>query len=148
MNQNQINGLFVQPLKIIKDDRGSVLHMLRSDSPSFRSFGEVYFSEVKPGVVKAWKKHLRMMQYFAVPSGVMKLVVYDDRADSPTCGNFAELILGRPDNYNLVIVPPLVWYGFQSISACPSLMANCADLPHDPEESMKRDIDEIKYEWN
>lgn len=81
-----IEGVEVQDLRIIPTEGGPVLHMLRADSPLFRSFGELYFSEVEPGHVKAWKRHSRQTQHFAVPVGMLKIVLYDDRADSPSRG--------------------------------------------------------------
>lgn len=144
-----IHGVEVYPLKQIVDERGAVLHMLRSDSGVYTKFGEVYFSETNPGVVKAWKRHKKMTQHFAVPVGGIKLVIYDGRESSPTRGRIDELIIGRPDNYVLVKVPPGLWYGFQCISKHAALMANCADLPHDPEESEAAGLEsgEIPYNW-
>jgi dTDP-4-dehydrorhamnose 3,5-epimerase len=130
-----IAGVHHLPLREISNGRGSVLHMLRADSPAFTGFGEVYFSEVLPGTVKEWKRHQRMTQRFAVPLGRMRLVVFDDREDSPTRGAVAEYLLGRPEAYALLVLPPRVWYAFQCVSEGPAVMANCADLPHDPAES-------------
>ena len=80
---------------------GPVLHMLRPGSallPDFsKGFGEVYFSEVLPGHIKAWKRHTRQVQHFAVPTGLLRIVLYDGRPDSPTEGVVCELALGRPD---------------------------------------------------
>ena len=42
-------------VKKIGDERGSVMHMMRADSPWFSRFGEIYFSTVKSKVVKAWR---------------------------------------------------------------------------------------------
>ena len=143
-----IDGVKVVPLKKIEDERGKVLHMLRSDSELFTKFGEVYFSVVNPGVVKAWKKHKLMTQHFAVPSGAIKLVLFDDRDGSNTKGKKQEIEIGE-SNYSLVRIPPKVWYGFKGISKTSSLIANCSDIPHDPMESKKKDINdpEIPYKW-
>lgn len=130
-----IAGVIVRPLKQHVDERGAVLHMLRGDSVDFIGFGEIYFSLINPGVVKAWKRHRRVTQHFAVPVGRIRLVLYDDRPDSPTHGVLAELVLGRPDRYALVRIPPNIWYGFQGVADAPSCIANCMDLPHDPSES-------------
>ena len=62
----------------------------------------MYFSEVEPGCVKAWKCHTRQTQRFAVPVGQLKIVLYDDRPESPTRGRIMEVLLGRPDNYALL----------------------------------------------
>ena len=133
-NTSGIAGVVIQSLKQIVDERGAVLHMLRGDSPLFTQFGEIYFSLVLPGVVKAWKRHRRMTQHFAVPVGQIRLVLYDDRPNAGSRGRLEEHTLGRPDYYALVRIPPLVWYGFQGVGASPSLVANCTDLVHDPEE--------------
>jgi dTDP-4-dehydrorhamnose 3,5-epimerase len=148
--QEAILGVEVHPLKELPGERGALLHMLRSDSPFFDQFGEVYFSEVNPGAIKAWKRHLRMTQRLAVPVGTVRFVLYDDRADSPTKGRFNEWILGRPSAYRLLIIPPQIWYGFQGIDPRPSLIANCPNLPHDQSESQRRPFDDpaIPYRWS
>jgi dTDP-4-dehydrorhamnose 3,5-epimerase len=131
---SDIVGVVIQPLKQMVDERGAVLHMLRGDSPLFTQFGEIYFSLILPGVVKAWKRHRRMTQHFAVPVGQIQLVLYDDRPTSASRGRLEEYTLGRPDHYVLILIPPLVWYGFQGIADQASLVANCTDLVHDPAE--------------
>lgn len=146
---DEIAGAVLAELSVIPTPGGPVLHMLRADSPLFMGLGEVYFSEVEPGAVKAWKRHLRMTQHFAVPVGLMRIVLHDDRPDSPTRGNTAEVLLGRPDHYRLLRIPPLVWYGFTAESQGPALICNCADLPHDPAESERAGLDDprIPYHW-
>lgn len=148
-NEALIKGVQVIPLRVIPDERGAVLHMIRVDSPHFDRFGEIYFSEVNPGVVKGWKRHHLMTQRFAVPVGRIKVVVFDDREDSPTMGSLQTFILGRPDDYKLIILPPMLWYGFQCVSPTPAIMANCADLPYDPTESETKELAEGggSYEW-
>ena len=148
-----IAGALLQELNIIPTQGGPVLHMLKKDSalmPSFpNGFGEIYFSEVLPGAVKAWKRHRRQTQLFAVPAGLLKIVLFDDRADSPTRGTVCELILGRPKQYRLLRIPVGVWYGFTALGSNPALICNCADLPHDPTEGEKRSPGDaaIPYAW-
>lgn len=145
-----IEGLVLTELRQIVDDRGAVLHFLRCDSPDFVSFGECYMSEVRYGSVKAWKRHSRQTQNIAVPVGRIKIVLFDDRAESPTRGVLQVMELGRPDAYCRLRVPPCVWYGFTSIGETPSLIVNCADLPHDPSESETCAYDSpfIPFNWN
>lgn len=135
-----IEGLIVQPLRIIGDERGAVLHMLRADSPIFRGFGEVYLSEINPGVMKGWKRHLRMTQHLAVPSGRVKFAFHDDRPGSLSRGATATVEAGRPDAYALIVVPPLVWYAWKCVGGTPALLVNCSDIPHDPAESEQRAV--------
>lgn len=144
-----IAGAVTMPLKQIADDRGAVLHMLRCDSELFTTFGEIYFSEIRSGIIKAWKRHDKMTQHFAVPVGRIRLALFDDRADSRTRGKTETHELGRPNAYHLVRIPPRIWYGFQGLSQTPSLVANCTDLPHDPNESEACNVDApgIPYRW-
>lgn len=146
---SKIQGVLIQNLNQIENKKGAVLHMLRADSPIFSRFGEVYFSLINPGMIKAWKRHKLMTQHFAVPMGQILLVIYDDRIESPTHGEVGEFTLGRPDHYFLVRIPPMVWYGFQGLATMTSLVANCSDLPHDPQELEKRDTADsnIPYRW-
>ncbi|HBG47488.1 MAG TPA: dTDP-4-dehydrorhamnose 3,5-epimerase [Deltaproteobacteria bacterium] len=143
-----IEGLRTELLGQFADHRGRVMHMLRNDSPMFEGFGEIYFSIVNPGKVKAWKRHLRMTQHFAVPVGRIRLVVYDGREGSPTFGSIEVIETGEVD-YMLIRIPPLLWYGFMGISSGPALIANCTDIPHSPEESERMDMDSamIEYDW-
>ncbi|MFZ5801456.1 MAG: dTDP-4-dehydrorhamnose 3,5-epimerase family protein [Candidatus Omnitrophota bacterium] len=144
-----IKGVEVIPLKQIPDERGKVMHMLRSDSPHFEKFGEIYFSVVNPRVVKGWHLHKKMTLNYAVVSGMIKLVLYDARKNSPTKGEIMELFVGE-DNYCLVKVPPGIWNGFKGMGTKPAIVANCATIPHDPKEISRLDPikNDIPYHWN
>ncbi len=145
----EIEGVIVQPLKQIADKRGPILHMLKNDSNLFKQFGEVYFSEIHSGLVKAWKRHKKQSQNLVVPLGKIRLVIYDDRSNSNTHGKIAQCKLGRPKNYRLIHIPPMLWYGLQEIGGQTSMVANCTDLPHDPEEieSLSTYTSQIPYQW-
>lgn len=144
-----IEGVIIHPLRQIPDHRGRIMHMLRCDDPHFEKFGEIYFSVVNPDVVKGWHLHKKMTLNYAVVSGQIRLALYDERPDSPTRGEFQEMILGE-SNYSLVRIPPGVWNGFKGLGSVPSIVANCATLPHDPEEIVRRDPYDkaIGYNWD
>ena len=143
-----IEGVEIHPLKQIPDERGKIMHMLRCDDPHFEKFGEIYFSMVYPGVVKGWHLHKEMTLNYAVIVGMIKLVLYDDRENSPTQGELMELFIGE-SNYVLVKIPPRVWNGFKGIGVQPAIVANCATLPHDPDEIIRIDPfdNHIPYDW-
>jgi dTDP-4-dehydrorhamnose 3,5-epimerase len=141
-------GVVVVPLRRIPDERGTVLHMLKATDPHFRGFGEIYFSTVRAGVVKGWHKHREMTLQYACVSGRVKLVLYDDRAGSPTRGALMEAYLG-PACHCLVVIPPGVWNGFKGMSEPEAVVANCCTHPHDPTRSERLDPfeNEIPYDW-
>lgn len=124
------------------------MHMLRADAPYFKQFGEIYFSLVYPGVIKAWHLHNKMTLNYAVIQGMIKLVLYDDRTDSPTRGQLEELFIGE-QNYMLVTIPPGIYNGFKGIGNKTSIVANCATHPHDPEEIVRTSpfSNKVPYDW-
>lgn len=125
------------------------MHMLRVDSPLFRDFGEIYFSVVLPGAIKAWKKHTRQSQNFAAPNGLVEVVMYDPRKDAPSFGQMERFLIGQPDHYMLLHIPPGVWYGFAGRSEFPAVIANCVDIPHAPEDALSLDKNDpaIPFSW-
>ncbi|MFH0878405.1 MAG: dTDP-4-dehydrorhamnose 3,5-epimerase family protein [Lentisphaerota bacterium] len=148
-SRKDIEGVAVRPLRKIPDERGLILHMLKSSDPHFTQFGEIYFSVVYPQVIKGWHIHDRMTLNYAVVAGMIKLVLYDDREGSPTRGNLMEIVTGE-DNYALITVPPMVWNGFKGIGVKPAMVANCSDIAHDPNEIHRLDPfdQQIPYKWD
>ena len=143
-----IEGVQVLPLRRIADERGTIFHMLKKTDPHFIEFGEVYFSSIYPGVVKGWHRHRDMTLNYACVFGRVKVVLYDDRAASPSLGEVTEVFLG-PDHYALVIIPPGIWNGFKGMSDPYAILANCCTHSHDPARSERLDPFEnpIPYDW-
>ena len=143
-----IEGVVITPLRQIFDERGKVMHMLRKDSPVFSEFGEIYFSCTYPGAIKAWHLHKEMTLNYAVIYGSIKCVLLDDRPNSKTYGCVEEYFLS-PENYSLITVPPLVWNGWKGMGNETSIVANCATIPHDPNEIERMAVADpsIPYDW-
>ena len=150
MDELTIKGIIIKKLKIISSEKGDLLHMLRNDENSFKSFGECYFSEVNPDKIKGWKKHNIQNQFFSVPVGCLKLVLYDDRASSETYKTINEIILGRPDSYYRINIPPGIYYSFKCLTKTPALIVNCTDIPHSIDESLTLELNNsiIPYKWS
>jgi len=143
-----IDGVKVIPLKKICDERGMILHMLKSTDEHFEKFGEIYFSTAYPGVVKGWHEHTRQVQFYAVIDGIIKLVLYDNRPKSKTYKDLMEIFIGI-DNYQLVRIPTGVINGYKNIGAKTAVLANCATLPHEPDEMLRYEPhgDKVPYKW-
>ena len=144
-----IDGVIVKPLKKICDERGMIMHMLRCDDPDFEKFGEIYFSTAYPGVIKAWHEHTKQTQNYAVIQGMIKLVLYDNRKKSATYKELMEIITGE-DNYQLIRIPTGVINGFKAVGTKTAIVANCATLPHAPDEMRHYDPlgDKVPYKWD
>ncbi len=147
--KNNIEGIKITPLKIITDDRGSVMHMLRNDSKVFKEFGEIYFSTVAKDGIKAWHLHKEATLNYVCVKGFVKLVLFDDRDLSSSKGKYQELILS-PKNYFLVTIPPKIWNGFKNLDQEESIIANCLDIPHNEKEMVRESHDSknFNFDWS
>jgi dTDP-4-dehydrorhamnose 3,5-epimerase len=143
-----IEGVILTPLVQINDERGKVMHMMRKDSPTFSSFGEIYFSCTHPGAIKAWHLHKEMTLNYAAIYGEIKCVLYDDRTGSKTRGCIDVYFLS-PEDYFLLTVPPLIWNGWKGLGEKTSIVANNASIPHDPNEIIRKDVNDpsIPFDW-
>ncbi len=145
-----IDGVRTKELKIIPDERGWLMEMLRSDDEIFSEFGQVYVSAVYPGVVKGWHAHRRQTDNIVCVAGTIKLVLYDDRDGSPTRGRVEEFFIGER-NPLLVQVPPGVLHGWKCVGPDTALAVNIPDRPYrrdDPDEVRVDPHDnDIPYDW-
>ena len=142
-----IEDVKVIPLKQIKDERGKIMHMLRSDSEIFEKFGEIYFSTINPGFVKGWHLHKEATLNYVCLKGKIKLALYKKKKKSKTFGKYQDFILS-PENYLLIKIPPLIWNGFKSMHNSESIVANCLNQPHDEKEMIRRDPEDKYFNYN
>ena len=142
-----IEGVKISHLKIISDDRGKIMHMIRADSPIFKKFGEIYFSTIYQNIIKGWHLHLRSTLNYACIKGKVKLVLFDDRKNSKSKNQYQEIILS-PEKYFLVSIPPNIWNGFKGLDTNESIIANCLDNPHDEKEMVRKDPSDKYFNFN
>jgi dTDP-4-dehydrorhamnose 3,5-epimerase len=150
MAKELIHEVKIKPLRVIPDERGLLMEMLRCDDEIFRKFGQVYLSMAYPGVVKGWHYHKVQTDYFTIVKGMMKVVLYDRRQDSPTHGMVREFFMGE-HNPILLVIPPLVLHGMKCISTTPAYLVNCPTEPYcydNPDEFRVDPHDKsIPYDW-
>lgn len=145
-----IEGVIVKKLKVIPDDRGKIMHIMKNSDEEFHEFGEVYCSTIYPGIVKAWHIHNKMTLNYTVLKGKIKFVLFDTRKDSKSYGELMVLYMGDGEHIR-VTVPPMVWNGFMGLGLEESLVINFTDIPHDPTEIARmdpHDNDIIDYDWS
>jgi dTDP-4-dehydrorhamnose 3,5-epimerase len=147
----RIAGVQTKPLRLVPDERGWLMEILRSDDKDFfTKFGQVYVSATYPGVVKAWHYHKVQIDHFACVAGMVKLVLIDTRPGSPTEGAVNEFFVGS-QNPLLVQVPNLVYHGWKCISEEPSLVVNVPTEPYcygDPDEFRLEAHGVLPYDWS
>ncbi len=141
-----LEGVSLTPLNKILNEKGDIFHALKSTDEIFISFGEAYFSNVNYGAIKGWKKHNKMILNLVVPVGQIKFVLYDDREFSTTFKEFWEVEIGEA-NYQRLSVPTGIFMSFQGIGLHRNMLLNIASIPHDPTESVNKELSEISYSW-
>ena len=145
-----IDGVQTKPLRMIPDERGRLMEILRCDDPIFEKFGQVYMTTTYPGVIKAWHFHTKQDDNITVVKGMLKLVLYDDREGSPTRGNIVEMFIGD-HNPTLVHVPKQIMHGWKCIGTQEALVINCVtesyDYENPDEHRLPFDTDRIPYDW-
>jgi dTDP-4-dehydrorhamnose 3,5-epimerase len=148
---SMIKDVCIKPLKMIPDERGFLMEILRSDDEVFRKFGQIYLTVGYPGVVKGWHYHKIQTDFFSVIKGTMKVVLYDNRENSPTHGDVNEFFMGEL-NPLLITIPPLVVHGMKAIGSTPGYVINCPTEPYNPAQPDEYRIhpydNDIPYDWH
>jgi len=145
-----IHGVIIKQLKVIPDERGRLMEILRADDEIFERFGQAYLTTAYPGVVKGWHYHKIQDDLLVVVHGMMKIVLYDPRNDSPTKGKINEFFVGVL-NPLLLRVPHLVYHGFKCISDHEAIVINFPTevFRYDNPDEYRLDAhtSEIPYDW-
>ena len=146
-----IEGVKIKQLKVIPDERGFLMEMLRCDDEFFLKFGQMYLTVAYPGAVKGWHYHKKQTDHFAVVKGMLKVVLYDSREDSATSGEVNEFFMGDK-NPILLVIPPYVLHGMKGIGAEPGYLVNCPTEPYDYKNPDEFRVDphdnDIPYDWD
>ena len=150
VSRKMIDGVRIKKLKVIPDERGRLMEILRCDDECFIKFGQVYLTTAYPNIVKAWHYHKNQTDNFAVVKGMMKLALYDQRSNSPTYKEINEFIIGE-HNPMLVQIPNMVIHGFKCIGETEALVINCPTEKYDYKNPDEHRLDpynnDIPYNW-
>jgi dTDP-4-dehydrorhamnose 3,5-epimerase len=146
-----IEGVRVKKLKVIPDERGFLMEMMRDDDEFFQRFGQVYLSVVYPGVVKGWHYHKKQTDHFTFVKGMAKVVLYDRREGSPTHGEVNEFFMGE-QNPILLVIPPGVLHGMKGAGTEPAYLVNVPTEHYvygEPDEfRVPPHGSEVPYDWS
>jgi dTDP-4-dehydrorhamnose 3,5-epimerase len=145
-----IEGVKIKQLRVIPDQRGRLMEILRADDDFFVKFGQVYMTTTYPSVVKAWHLHKKQTDNVACLQGTIKLAVYDPREDSPTYKEVNEFYLGI-HNALLVQLPAGVYHGWMCVSLEEAIVVNVPTEVYDREDPDEFRLDpyqnDIPYDW-
>jgi len=129
-----IEGVAIREVLNVPKSNGYLTEIFRRDWPEAHGEVDQIFQVVlEPGAISAWHAHSETIDRLFVCHGLMRIVLYDARPDSPTRGAINELRFGtiRPA---LIHVPPRVWHGVQNVSQGPAILINAVDRAYDYED--------------
>lgn len=145
-----IEGVKVTKLRVIPDERGRLMEILRSDDEIFERFGQVYMTTNYPDVVKAWHCHRIQTDNVACIKGMIKIALYDAREGSASHKEINEFFIGE-HNPVLISIPPGIYHGWKCVSETESIVINIATEPYNREQPdeyrLPPDTKEIPYDW-
>ena len=142
-----MEGVTLYPLKHIVVPKGDIYHAMKSTDKGYMGFGEAYFSQIEHGKAKGWKRHNRMTLNLIVLVGAIKFVIFDDRENSITYGQFQEIILSPENNYQRLTVEPGLWMAFYGEGEGVSMLMDIIPEPHDPSKASCMDLSAIDYQF-
>jgi dTDP-4-dehydrorhamnose 3,5-epimerase len=150
---NLIDGVIVKHLRVMSDERGHLMEILRNDDDCYTAsglYGQHYLTTAYPGVVKAWHYHDFQDDNFCVVKGMAKVALYDGRNSSKTFGNINEFFIGEKSPC-VIHIPRGVWHGYKNIGKKMCYLINMVTQPYDPlnpdEHRVPYNNNALAYDW-
>ena len=144
-----IEGVEVVSLRRFNDDVGAITEIgrlaagMHGQLPGFEAV-QINYSEIEPGVIKAFHMHHRQTDvWYVPPCDRLLLVLHDCRAGSPTEEATMRFVLGD-GNSQLVRIPPGVAHGCRNIGAATGRIIYMVDVQF----SVDEDCDEGRLPWD
>lgn len=146
-----IEGVRLREVKNVPKNNGSLVEIARTEwLGNNMTIDQIFQVMLLPKAISAWHAHEMTTDRLFVNHGLIKIVLYDAREDSPTFGRINEFRLGsiRPA---LLVVPPRIWHGVQNISDECSTILNLVDKAYSYENPDHWRVDfnspEIPYQF-
>jgi dTDP-4-dehydrorhamnose 3,5-epimerase len=143
----KIAGVHIVAFRSFADSRGYFFESFRrSWIPGVRDMIQGNCSFSKAGVLRGLHYHLKQADFWAVPAGHVRAVLYDLRASSPTRGASQTLEMGREHPFGLYI-PRGVAHGFLALEE--SFMTYLVDEYYDntDERGVRWDDPVLGIDW-
>ena len=146
-----IEGVELVELRRFADDGGSMTELARLTDARPAGLGDfsvrqVNYSEVEPGVVKAYHVHTRQTDvWYVPPSDRMLVVLVDVRRGSRTEGTRMRLVLGAGGS-RLLRIPPGVAHGVRNLAATAGRIVYFTDV-HFSGDPATCDEGRLPWDW-
>lgn len=150
-----IEGVEFRPTRPVPHGDGHMFEVARESWDIIKSpIVQVHVSTTLPGRVRAWGLHRLTTDRLFVVSGLLNIVVFDGRTESPTFGKINEFSVSDR-NPALLTIAPNIYHGWKNIGTSEAVIINmpdrmynyespdALDLPWDSEEALAT----VPYRW-
>jgi dTDP-4-dehydrorhamnose 3,5-epimerase len=146
-----IHDVVIKKLVTHSDDRGYFREVLRDDDNLLKRFGQTAVTKTYPGVIKAFHWHQHQDDLWYIADGMARIVLYDRRPTSPTCG-VTQVVYAGEDNPVLVLIPAGLAHGYQVLGNKPVILFYHVTQSYDPaqpdEQRIPFDDPQIGFDWS
>lgn len=120
-----VEPVFV-PVKPFADDRGwSLMNLMQG---VMTHDGQINYSVMYPGVIKAWHRHHKQTDFWLCPMGHIKVGVHNEET-----GRTWQIVIG-PMRPGILIIPPTLWHGGASVGHEPAGLLYYVTHSYDPKQ--------------
>lgn len=134
------------PIQTFIDTRSfSFLNILNGNLPQN---GQINYSKVFPGVVKAWHRHKKQTDFWICVDGDLKVGLVAAASDMPYPEQMWTLHIG--EHYpSMVIIPPGIWHGCTPIGGKSASLLYCVSEQYDPmiPDEERLPWDSMHFDW-
>jgi dTDP-4-dehydrorhamnose 3,5-epimerase len=143
LRQDPIDGLRFRPTRPVPHEDGTVAEVARAAWPEIDlPVLQVHITTTLPTRIRAWGLHQGSTDRLFVGKGLVSIVVFDGRQDSPTFGWVNEFRVSER-NPGLLVIPPNLYHGWKNIGVDEAYIIN---MPSSQYEHEHPDALDLPYE--
>ncbi len=147
----KIHDVVIKKLITHPDDRGYFREILRDDDNLLRRFGQTAITKSYPGIIKAFHWHEAQDDIWYVASGMARVVLYDQRTESPSYKQ-TQVIFAGEDNPVSILIPAGIAHGYQVLGNEPIFLFYHVTRAYNPaapdEQRIPFDDPGIGFDWS
>ena len=132
--------VIITPINKVKLEGGDIIKNIKVGDIGYKNFQETYYSLIKFGKKKGWKKHLEMTLNLTCPIGEVNFVFSEDLK------YFENFLLNEKNLFRITIAPG-VWFAFEGLYKPYSIVNNVADMIHNPNEIERKNLSDVNFRW-
>ncbi len=142
----------IESYPVWPDDRGYFLEIGRMTQGMLADLNpetsQISAALSYPGTIKAFHYHLKQIDYWTAPVGMLQVALVDLRKESKTFGQRNTLYLGTLRPWR-ILIPPGVGHGYKVVGSQAALLVYVTSRTYDPEDEGRLPYNDpgIAYDW-